>query len=311
MSFHRRIILAVDDDPEMLEIYQELLASDHIDVHTAHDGLEGLNKIKKFRYDAIISDLNMPQLDGIQFISCIKTNALNSQTPVFVVSSEIMNEKYSQLQQLGVIRGLKKPLNYDLLEKSVKDAIKINHKHPICYHPKIITQIEECSQEICQFYFGKEANCSEPLIHRGDDPHGVATGCINLFGKQLFGMVSVSLDVNMIVAFAERLFGTAALNNESLDFADLVGEITSQLGFNLQKKMAEEGISVVVGLPFVLKGEEHKIPACIASPKVGFNMKLDDGSFQVEFSLGDPQLLDTLDDEKDAEIFIYEKDKAA
>ncbi|MBI1770723.1 MAG: response regulator [Nitrospirae bacterium] len=65
-------ILVVDDDDLIRETCQNILASAGYFVETAADGVDALNKIKSCPYDLILSDLNMPRLDGYQLYLCVK-----------------------------------------------------------------------------------------------------------------------------------------------------------------------------------------------------------------------------------------------
>lgn len=65
-------ILVVDDDLFLRELYVEVLQDEGYDVHAAHDGQEGLEKMKQGGYDLILLDVMMPKLDGLGVLGKIK-----------------------------------------------------------------------------------------------------------------------------------------------------------------------------------------------------------------------------------------------
>jgi len=63
----KRSILAIDDDTSILGLIANILTDYGYEVQTATNGLEGLKMIESAQYDLIISDINMPVMDGIEF----------------------------------------------------------------------------------------------------------------------------------------------------------------------------------------------------------------------------------------------------
>ena len=64
MAARPRLILVVEDESGLRELIANILLLDHHEVDTVHDGVEALYRIEQRRYDLIISDLQMPNLDG-------------------------------------------------------------------------------------------------------------------------------------------------------------------------------------------------------------------------------------------------------
>jgi len=61
---HKKILI-VDDDQYIRELYVEILTDEKFDVDSAEDGIEGIDKIMKNKYDLILLDIMMPRLDGL------------------------------------------------------------------------------------------------------------------------------------------------------------------------------------------------------------------------------------------------------
>ncbi len=79
-------ILSIDDDPLILQHLQTILAP-FVEVHTASNGEEGLLKAKEVIPDLIISDVDMPQMDGLQMYSLLRQNNYTSNIPLLFLSA--------------------------------------------------------------------------------------------------------------------------------------------------------------------------------------------------------------------------------
>jgi two-component system sensor histidine kinase and response regulator WspE len=79
-------ILVVDDSPGMRELERNLFASQGYSIDVAVDGLEGWNAVKNKPYDLVITDVEMPGMDGIELVSSIKNDPGLKSLPVMVVS---------------------------------------------------------------------------------------------------------------------------------------------------------------------------------------------------------------------------------
>ena len=83
-------ILVIDDDPDVTEVTKIILEAQPYEVITAHDGLEGLQKIKEETPDLIILDLLMPKLDGFGVVRELKENpryAKYEDIPILILTA--------------------------------------------------------------------------------------------------------------------------------------------------------------------------------------------------------------------------------
>ncbi|MCK4888645.1 MAG: response regulator, partial [Candidatus Aminicenantes bacterium] len=118
-------ILILDDDPVILEIIKDELAkSGKYNILLASNGVEGLGVLESNSIDILITDLLMPEFDGIQLISYMKENQIN--IPVLVITSVDDTDVIDQIKNLGIADILKKPIDFNELEQKISFAIK-NH----------------------------------------------------------------------------------------------------------------------------------------------------------------------------------------
>lgn len=96
-------ILIIDDDKIFSKILKDgLTQGGKHEVAVAHDGEEGLEKVKQDRPDLIVLDMMMPKIGGIEFLKKIKLFNITPQIPV-IISSQLMDvEKISESVELGV-----------------------------------------------------------------------------------------------------------------------------------------------------------------------------------------------------------------
>ena len=82
-----KVVLVVDDSLNTREIEKSILELEGYQVVTAQDGIDGLERTKEHRFDLIISDIDMPRMDGITMIENLRKDPLYRTTPVIVVTS--------------------------------------------------------------------------------------------------------------------------------------------------------------------------------------------------------------------------------
>ncbi|MFJ1299645.1 response regulator [Pseudomonadota bacterium AL_CKDN230030165-1A_HGKHYDSX7] len=85
-------ILVVDDQHVIVDMLSEFLAEEGYDVHTHTDGLTALQQMLELRPDLVITDFNMPGMDGGALITAMRDNAYLNETPVLVLSGRPEHE---------------------------------------------------------------------------------------------------------------------------------------------------------------------------------------------------------------------------
>jgi two-component system, chemotaxis family, sensor histidine kinase and response regulator WspE len=82
----RKRVLVVDDSLTVRELERKLLAGRGYDVTIAVDGMDGWNAVRSERFDLVITDIDMPRLDGIELVTLIRRDPQLRETPVMIVS---------------------------------------------------------------------------------------------------------------------------------------------------------------------------------------------------------------------------------
>ncbi len=102
-------ILVVDDSPFMLTVIRDILSNLNYDVTTVGNGKDACAKIEGNRYDLIMTDMNMPVMDGLEFTRTIRTLPNCKFVPIVMLSSEEDSEKIAKARALGISTFISKP----------------------------------------------------------------------------------------------------------------------------------------------------------------------------------------------------------
>lgn len=106
-----KTILAVDDSPSIRQMLSFTLKSAGYTVVEAVDGQEGLEKIKSSSIDLIITDQNMPRMDGLTLIKETRQLPNYAKTPILMLTTESSAEMKSQGKAAGATGWLVKPFD--------------------------------------------------------------------------------------------------------------------------------------------------------------------------------------------------------
>lgn len=116
-------ILIIDDSAVFRKIVSVHLKSAQFDLVEAIDGMDALNKLKSEKVDLIVSDMNMPNMDGITFIKNVKEDPNNKFTPIIMLTTESQEEKKKEGMQAGARAWLTKPFNPEELVNTIKKML--------------------------------------------------------------------------------------------------------------------------------------------------------------------------------------------
>lgn len=116
-------ILAIDDENDVLLIIKTALNDEGYEVITATNGYDGLAMAEEQQPDLIILDLMMPEMNGLEVLTQLKSNDLTGQIPVIVLSGLNDKEKIRTALSKGTEYYIIKPYEYDDLINKVRQAL--------------------------------------------------------------------------------------------------------------------------------------------------------------------------------------------
>jgi CheY-like chemotaxis protein len=115
-------ILVVDDDRNMRELLALHLGNAGYELDVAEDGVAAGYSVLRARPDLIVSGINMPGLDGFEFIALLRQERSLRDIPVILLSTE--NKGETRGKELGVVRYVPKPVRADTLLSIIAEHVE-------------------------------------------------------------------------------------------------------------------------------------------------------------------------------------------
>ncbi|HKP64240.1 MAG TPA: response regulator [Polyangiales bacterium] len=116
-------ILAVDDSVSMRRLVGATLAQAGHEVAEVANGAEGLNAAKQRVFNLVISDMNMPIMDGLTFIKTLRGVAGYRFTPILVLTTEMDPEKKRAAKEAGATGWIVKPFDPEQLLATIRKVL--------------------------------------------------------------------------------------------------------------------------------------------------------------------------------------------
>ena len=112
-------ILVVDDDPAIQNLIKDVLSSKDHTIKLASNGGEALQKIRATRFDLVILDLRMPDMDGLQVLNLLRSNPSSANLKVLMCTAAGMMADVDKAFQAGASDYIVKPLDFVKLNAKV------------------------------------------------------------------------------------------------------------------------------------------------------------------------------------------------
>jgi two-component system, chemotaxis family, chemotaxis protein CheY len=116
-------IMAVDDSVSLRKLVAGTLTAAGHEVSEAGNGIEALNSAKKTKFDLVISDLNMPGMDGLALIKQLRQLATYKATPVLILTTEMDPNKKKEARDAGATGWLVKPFDPNQLLATIRKVL--------------------------------------------------------------------------------------------------------------------------------------------------------------------------------------------
>jgi two-component system chemotaxis response regulator CheY len=121
-----RLCLVVEDSPMMRQLLVFALARiKALKVIEADDGVDALRKLTTAKFDLVITDINMPVLDGLKLVKKIRSDDVHKDVPIMIVTTEGSAEDRQRALQLGANAYITKPIQAPQVIAKVKELLKI------------------------------------------------------------------------------------------------------------------------------------------------------------------------------------------
>ncbi|HLK64417.1 MAG TPA: response regulator [Bryobacteraceae bacterium] len=120
-------VLVVDDSAAIRKILQRVLRQTGMPIraiHEAGDGQEALDLLKSHPVDLVLTDINMPKMDGIQLLAAVKAAPQWRHIPVMMVTTEGGETRVAEAVRLGASGYVRKPFTADQIKEKLAGILK-------------------------------------------------------------------------------------------------------------------------------------------------------------------------------------------
>jgi two-component system, chemotaxis family, chemotaxis protein CheY len=120
-------VLVVDDSAAIRKILQRVLRQTGMAIRTIHeagDGQEALEVMTAHKVQLVLTDINMPKMDGLQFLASLKASPEWKQVPVVMITTEGGESKVGEAVKLGAAGYVRKPFTADQIKEKLAGILE-------------------------------------------------------------------------------------------------------------------------------------------------------------------------------------------
>lgn len=118
--------LVVEDSPTMRQLIVFALSRvKALKVVEADDGVDALKKLSQQHFDVLITDINMPMMDGLKLVSMVRKDEVHKDIPIIIITTEGAQEDRQRALSLGANAYITKPIQAPQVISKVKELLKI------------------------------------------------------------------------------------------------------------------------------------------------------------------------------------------
>ena len=279
-------ILLVDDDQDILDLFDHTFAEAGFETTAINNGVEASKLVAKNKFDVIVTDLVMQDIDGIALTSMIRSNMINCSTPIFIISGRLDHENLIKLKKMGVAYIIPKPPKLVELIAQVKQIVS-PEGGMVEYEPEVLEAFKKSTTEVLSTYVKGKVFWGESALSRKAESPGPYSATIALFGQAIYGSVSFSADGRFIREVADSLFGDNQINHTNEMLLSFIGELINQIAGAVKLDYGKKKIHVTIGLPEVWEGE-HRLPHKVPQPSARIPLRTESGyEAWLDICLGD------------------------
>jgi DNA-binding response OmpR family regulator len=128
MAQEQKTIVIVEDEPDTAEMFAEMMRLSGYQVLKSYSGRPAIALISETKPDAIVLDLMMPDISGLEVMSFIRSDSHLNKIPVIIVSAKSLPSDIKTGLEAGAVTYLTKPVAFKDLKLAVEDAIRGSKK---------------------------------------------------------------------------------------------------------------------------------------------------------------------------------------
>jgi two-component system cell cycle response regulator DivK len=117
-------VLYIEDNMDNMTLVQRVLEVEGYEVIGAINGTEGLTKARQIGPDLVITDINLPDIDGYEITETLKKDTKTAHIPIIAMTANVMKKDRDQINQVGCDGYIAKPIDIDVLPEQVENFLK-------------------------------------------------------------------------------------------------------------------------------------------------------------------------------------------
>lgn len=152
-------ILVVEDNEELLQLMVKLLSREY-NVFRAENGKEGVTILENEDIDLIVSDVMMPEMDGIEFCKYVKGNLEISHIPVILLTAKNKEEDRAEAYEVGADAFIAKPFNLAVLHARIRNLLKYKERMARDFKNQLVFEITDLNYtSLDEDFIQRAINC--------------------------------------------------------------------------------------------------------------------------------------------------------
>ena len=225
-------ILLVEDNGELLHLMTKLLSREY-NVFTAQNGKEGIAVLEKEDVDLIVSDVMMPEMDGIEFCKYVKGHLEMSHIPMILLTAKNKEEDRAEAYEIGADAFISKPFNLTVLHARIRNLLKYKARMAHDFKNQIVFEVKDLNYtSLDEDFIQRAINCvnnhlEDPNFDQAQFADEMLTSKSTLYKKlkSLAGLNTSSFIRNVRLKAACRIMEEKGINIR-------VSELAYAVGFN-------------------------------------------------------------------------------
>ena len=225
-------ILLVEDNEELLNLMTKLLGREY-NVFTAENGKEGIIVLENEDVDLIVSDIMMPEMDGIEFCKYVKGHLEISHIPVILLTAKNKEEDRAEAYEIGADAFISKPFNLTVLHARIRNLLKYKARMAHDFKNQIVFEVKDLNYtSLDEDFIQRAINCvnnhlEDPNFDQAQFADEMLTSKSTLYKKlkSLAGLNTSSFIRNVRLKAACRIMEEKGINIR-------VSELAYAVGFN-------------------------------------------------------------------------------
>lgn len=225
-------ILLVEDNEELLNLMTKLLGREY-NVFTAENGKEGIIVLENEDVDLIVSDIMMPEMDGIEFCKYVKGHLEISHIPVILLTAKNKEEDRAEAYEIGADAFISKPFNLTVLHARIRNLLKYKARMAHDFKNQIVFEVKDLNYtSLDEDFIQRAINCvnnhlEDPNFDQAQFADEMLTSKSTLYKKlkSLAGLNTSSFIRNVRLKVACRIMEEKGINIR-------VSELAYAVGFN-------------------------------------------------------------------------------